>query len=179
MVLYGFGFDRVGVVVGDLYIVDPDPIPGQEGAEQGVRLEVRILERLPLRGGIYSARPIGVDRPVWRADLLESVANPGSLDRAHHHPRFSGWDPCHRVFEPELSADPVGWAGTRLSDLDGLLAAAGVGADEVGPSDGEHLRVAVPEILYAVRRSLDRVRTGGLDPATTADAAAGIRVSWL
>ena len=39
-----FGFDRVAVVVGDLYFVDPDPSPGQEGAEHGVRVEVRFIE---------------------------------------------------------------------------------------------------------------------------------------
>src|SRR5215467_7407855 len=84
-VLYAFGFERVGVVVGDLYFVDPRPSPGQEGAEHGVRLEVRMLEQGDLTGSIYSARAIEVGQPVWRADLLESVdGRPGSLDRAHH-----------------------------------------------------------------------------------------------
>ena len=32
--LYAFGFERVGVVAGDLYFVDPRPAKGQEGAEQ-------------------------------------------------------------------------------------------------------------------------------------------------
>ena len=64
--LYAFGFDRIGVVAGDLYFVDPDPGPGQEGAEQGVRLEVRIFERRELPGSVYSARPIAVERPIWR-----------------------------------------------------------------------------------------------------------------
>ena len=40
--LYAFGFERIGVVAGDLYFVDPNPGPGQEGAEQGVRVEVRL-----------------------------------------------------------------------------------------------------------------------------------------
>ena len=31
--LYAFGFDRVGVLVSDMYIVIPSPRPGQEGAE--------------------------------------------------------------------------------------------------------------------------------------------------
>jgi len=189
--LYALGFDRVGVVVGDLYIVDPDPEHGQGGPERGVRLELRLLERRPLEGGIYSAQPIGVGRPLWRADLLETVDHPGSLDRAHHHPRFSGWDPCRRVFVPELSEDPVGWVGMRLSDLAGLLEEAEVGAGEVGPNDGDDLRQAVPEILDAVRRLLDRVRTGelGRSPEATGhgalgngaggDEAMGARVSWL
>ena len=73
--LYAFGFDRIGVVAGDLYFADPNPAPGQEGAEQGVRLEVRVFERRELLGSVYSARPIAVERPIWRADLLESVGN--------------------------------------------------------------------------------------------------------
>ena len=48
--LYVFGFERTGVAVGDLYFADPDPPPGQEGAERGVRLEVRLLVRGPLPG---------------------------------------------------------------------------------------------------------------------------------
>ena len=92
--LYVFGFASIGVVVSDLYFVDPEPGPGQEGAERGVRLEVRMLERGELRGSVYSAQPIAVGRPIWRGDLLESVAGmPGSHDRTHHHPRFTGWEP--------------------------------------------------------------------------------------
>jgi hypothetical protein len=175
--LYAFGFDRVGVVVGDLYFVDPDPTPGQEGAERGVRLEVRLLERRPLQGGIYSAQPIAVDRPVWRADLLEAVASPGTLDRAHHHPRFVGWEPGPRVFVPELSADPVGWVGGRLSDLDRLLDEAGVERAELGPTEADQVRAAVPEIVDAVRRLLERVRSD--DAPLVETRGDGARVGWL
>jgi hypothetical protein len=35
--LYAFGFERVGVVVCDLYFVNPRAARGQEGAEHGVR----------------------------------------------------------------------------------------------------------------------------------------------
>jgi hypothetical protein len=178
--LYAFGFDRIAVVAGELYFVDPDPLPGQDGPEQGVRVEVRRLERPPLQGGIYSAQPIAVGRPLWRADLLESVDNPGSLDRAHHHPTFTGWDPSPRVFLPELAADPVGWVGRRLSDLDGLLGAAAVGPGTVGPTDRDDLRAAVPEITGAIHRLLDRVRGGSLVPAASAGAAQrGVRAGWL
>src|SRR4051794_37510899 len=41
--LYAFGFEHIGVVVSDLYFLDPNPSVGQEGAERGVRLEVRML----------------------------------------------------------------------------------------------------------------------------------------
>ena len=99
--LYAWGFERVGVVAGDLYFVDPDPSPGQEGAERGVRLEVRLLDRPPLTGSIYAAQPIVIDRPVWRADLFETVAGaPGSHDRTHHHPHFRGWEPGTAAVRP-------------------------------------------------------------------------------
>jgi hypothetical protein len=177
--LYAFGFDRMGVVASDLYFVDPVPEPGQDGAEQGVRLEVRLFERGPLRGSMYSAQPIAIERPIWRADLLESVANPGSLDRAHHHPRFTDWEPGRRQFVDEMSADPVAWVGKRLADLDGLLEEAGVSRDEVAPSDAEDLRAAVPEILDAVRHLLDRIRAGELARPADGSEVEGARVSWL
>jgi hypothetical protein len=161
--LYAFGFDQVGVLVGDLYFVDPQPGQGQEGPEHGVRLELRVLERGSLKGSIYSAQPIEVGRPIWRVDLLESVAGrPGSFDRTHHHPVFSGWNPGRRVFVTELSADPLGWLGEKLADLDGLLVSAGVPADTAGPDDAENLHAAAPEIVDATRRLLDKVRAGEL-----------------
>ena len=99
--LYMFGFQHIGVVVSDLYFVDPEPDEGQEGAERGVRLEVRLLEAGSVDGSIYAARPISVARPVWRADLLETADGPpGSLDRTHHHPAFRGWEPGSRRSTP-------------------------------------------------------------------------------
>ena len=107
--LYVFGFERVGVVVGDLYFVDPNPMKGQEGAEHGVRLELRVLGRCELKGSVYSAQPIEVGSPVWRADLLESVAGrPGSFDRTHHHPAFTGWNPGRPATDSSRSARQTG-----------------------------------------------------------------------
>jgi hypothetical protein len=80
--LYAFGFERVGVVAGDLYFKDPHPAKGQEGAEHGVRVELRVLERGALKGSIYSAQPIEVGRPIWRADLLETVDGPPAASTA-------------------------------------------------------------------------------------------------
>jgi hypothetical protein len=178
-VLYVFGFQSIGVVVSDLYFVDPDPGAGQEGAERGVRLEVRMLERGELRGSIYSAQPIAVGRPIWRGDLLESVAGkPGSHDRTHHHPRFTGWEPGPRHFVEELSVDPVGWVGDRLADLDGLLAEGGVGRTEVDPRDATSLREAVPEIMEAIGRLMQRVRAGEVAQPPL-EPAASARVGWL
>jgi hypothetical protein len=159
--LYVFGFDRVAVVVGDLYFVDPQPHPGQEGAEHGVRLELRLIGRGESQGSIYAATPIGVDRPVWRADLLEAVGG-RPFDRTHHHPVFTDWNPGPRVFTRELSADPLGWVAARLADLPGLLAEGQFPPDTAGPGDAEDLRRAAPEIVDATRRLLDRVRAGEL-----------------
>jgi hypothetical protein len=178
-VLYAFGFDRIGVVAGDLYFFEPNADPGQEGAEQGVRLEVRLLERGELRGSKYSAQPIAIEQPVWRVDLLESVANPGSLDRAHHHPRFEEYEPGYRVFVDELTADPVGWLEKRLSNFDEVLTEARVDPSEVGASDIASVEAAAPEIVDAVRRLLDRIRAGELAQPPADDTAAGARVSWL
>jgi hypothetical protein len=188
-VLYAFGFERVGVVVGDLYFVDPNPGKGQEGAEHGVRLELRALNRGDLKGTIYSAQPIEVGVPIWRADLLESVAGPpGSHDRTHHHPVFSGWDPSRRVFERELSSDPLRWLGGKLADLGELLSSGGFPPETAGPGDASDLREAAPEIVEATRRLLGKVRAGelGNPPAdappdgTTADGKPVlVRSGWL
>src|SRR5579875_2945388 len=161
--LYTFGFERVGVVLSDLYFVDPDPGKGQEGAEHGVRLELRTLERGDLNGSVYSAQPIAVAQPIWRVDLLESVdGRPGSFDRTHHHPAFTGWEPGRRVFLRELSADPIAWLATQLSDLPALLKQAGAAADLATPADAEGLRLALPDILEATERMLGQVRSGQL-----------------
>jgi hypothetical protein len=177
--LYAFGFERMAVVACDLYFVDPDPEPGQEGAERGVRLEVRMLDRGELRGSIYSAQPVAVGRPIWRVDLLESVDTPGSFDRTHDHPAFDGWEPGARRFVDELSADPLAWVGARLSDLDALLDQAGFDRAEVGSSDRHDLALAVPEITDAVRRLLDRVRAGELGRAPDEGEPDRARVGWI
>lgn len=178
--LYAFGFERIGVLVSDLYFIDPSPLPGQEGAERGVRLEVRMLEPGELQGNIYSARPIQVGRPVWRADLLEAADGPpGSLNRAHHHPAFDGWNPGHRVFDQELSANPVQWVGDALADLDGLLRRAGLETGEALASDAEQLRGCVPEITATLRGMLEKVRAGELATAPARPQGSVVRVSWL
>lgn len=178
-VLYAFGFETVAVVVGDLYFLDPRPLPGQEGPERGVRLEVRLLARQELHGSIYSAQPIVIDQPVWRADLLESVEGPpGSFDRTHHHPRFVGWEPGRRQFDPAMTDDPIAFVGTELADLPALLERARIDPASVAPADVEALGAAIPEILETTRRLLARVHAGELarPPAETAGSA---RVGWL
>jgi hypothetical protein len=166
--------------MGELYFVDPNPLPDQEGAERGVRLEVRLVEPGQLKGSMYSARLIVIDRPVWRVDLLEAVMGPpGSLDRAHHHPAFREWEPGPRHFVEQLSARPLEWVGARLSDLDALLEQVGMAAADVGTGDAQALRQAVPEIMDVLGRLLDRVKTGQLALAPGDEELASARIGWL
>src|SRR4051812_49739851 len=95
--LWSMAFDRLGIVVSDLYFVDPHPGEGQEGPERGVRVELRVFDREPLRGSIYSAVPIRVDRPLWRGDLLQSgSAPPGRPGPAPPHPPLPRGGPGRR-----------------------------------------------------------------------------------
>jgi hypothetical protein len=179
--LHVFGFDKVGVAVGDLYFVDPRPGPGQEGAERGVRLEVRLVASPPTEGSVYSARPILVERPIWRADLLESVAGgPGTWDRTHHHPKMRGWEPGTRQFDEAMSADPLRFVGEQLSDLKGLLDGAGFDPGEASDDDASELAAAVPQILETVRTLLAQVRDGHLAKAPDGlERAEVVRTGWL
>jgi hypothetical protein len=178
--LYAFGFERYGVVVSDIYFVDPNPMKGQESPERGVRLELRVLEREKLKGSIYSAQPIGVDQPIWRVDLLESVDGPpGSFDRTHHHPAFRGWEPGQRNFVKELSADPLGWLRASLTDLRAVLERAGAQPHEQDEADAASLREATPEIMDVVGRLLDKVHAGQLAVPPPDHGPANARVGWL
>lgn len=175
--LWTLAFDRVGVVLGDLYFVDPALDQGDDGAERGVRLELRYFERDELKGSVYSAVPIRIDRPIWRVDMLETVdSTPGSLNRAHHHPRFHDWDPGRRVFVEELSADPISWIGKQLADIESVLAEARV--DDLSKADVEALRAAGPAIVAELERQLGEVAAGraGLAPDGAGDF---VRSSWL
>lgn len=178
--LYAFGFNHLGVVASDLYFLDPNPGPGQDGAERGVRMEIRLFEQPEREGSIYASRAIEVGRPLWRVDLLESVDNPGSLDRAHHHPRMSGWEPRSRQFDPQLTADPIGWVFERLEKVGELLQEADVDEAEIDAGDIEELRAARAEIIEAVERLLGRVSDGELArPPKGSEAMTLIRTGWL
>jgi hypothetical protein len=177
--LTAFGFDSLGVVVGDMYFIDPVPLAGQETPERGVRLELRLVDRADPQGSIYAGVPISFTRPVWRVDIFGSTESPpGTLDRAHHHPRFNGWEPGPRHFVPELSADPLAWLAEELADPAGVLTRAGVEADEVTEADRSGIAAAAPEIVAAVRRMLEGVWNGELAPAP-AEPVAAARTGWL
>ncbi|HEX4829952.1 MAG TPA: hypothetical protein VH478_02500 [Trebonia sp.] len=180
--LQAFVFEQVGVVVGDLYFLDPEPLKGQEGPEHGVRLELRAFDRGELKGSVYSATPIAAARPIWRVDLLESVeGKPGSYNRTHHHEAFSpdSWDPQPRAFLRELSSDPLGWLGQQLADLPAILKRAGEPEGSAHPADAAGLRDMAPAIVAAAAMMLDKVRAGELGVAPADDGADAIRNGWL
>jgi hypothetical protein len=175
-----YGFGRIAVVLGDLYFVDPNPAPGQEGAERGVRLEVRFIEQGQHGGTIYAARPILVGEPIWRLDLLETVdGKPGSFDRTHHHPQMRGWEPASRKFERALSSDPLEYLRGRLCDLPGLMAQAELSPDAVDADDAQQLADYADDIVEATAKMLDRVRRGELAQPTRVDESGLARTGWL
>lgn len=174
--LYVFGFDSMAVVACDLYFFDPT---ADQGAEQGVRLELRLLERGTDADDIFAAGPVSLGRPVWRVDLLESVEHPGTLDRAHHHPAFDGWKPCEREFVADMADDPVAWLAGRLGDLSGPSGGAGPDVVTLSPTDADELRRCIPEIRGAVERLLDGVRAGRLGQPAEPLTGTAARVGWL
>lgn len=171
--LYVFGFDDIAVVAGDVFFVDPQPEPGQEGAERGVRVELRGLRKLPLNGSIYSAQPVSVQIPLLRIDLFETFPQGrGSNDRVHYHRRFDGWEPGGRCFDPELSADPLRWVAKQFSDGTRLL------GDQY-ERDVAMLADRCGEIIEVVERLWSRVRSGVFDPADEWAEKEACRLGWL
>lgn len=176
---WSLAFDRVGVAIADIYFVDPNLDQGAADAERGVRVELRRFVREEMRGSPYSAVPISVGEPLWRIDLLETTdSEPGSLNRAHHHPKFRGWEPSRRVFVEELSAKPVEWVRDRLEHIEEVLADAGVDPAELGDDVGA-IRAATPAVVAQLEHMLAEVAAGraGLAPAETGGDF--VRQSWL
>jgi len=82
--------------------------------EHGARIEIRELARHPHRGSESASQLTTVDRPLWRADLFDRLADPpGSFSAAHFHPRFTGNEPSARFWDVGLSADPWTWLAIR------------------------------------------------------------------
>jgi hypothetical protein len=101
--------------------------------EHGCRVELRERPPQPHRGSESAAQVIAVDRPLWRADLFDRLADdPGTFGVAHYHPRFDGNEPCERNWDPALTADPWRWLGNQFARL-----GAGPGRDPwpVDPRD--------------------------------------------
>jgi len=91
--------------------------------EHGARIEIRELPRQPHRGTESASQLTTVDRPLWRADLFDRLADPpGSFSAAHYHPRFTGNEPSARFWDAALSSDPWAWRSSGWRTPDGRLA---------------------------------------------------------
>jgi hypothetical protein len=171
--LYTFGFEQSCVAVGDVFFIDPNPGPGQEGAEAGVRIELRRVERRPLHGSVYSSQPIEITTPMVRVDLFESFpTGRGRRDRVHYHPNMAGWEPGHRVFDADLSAKPLEWLHERLSDVSQYFPLS-----DVPDADGVSARAG--EIVGCIEALWDQVRSGALDPPEGWTRGSTYRAGWL
>lgn len=122
--------------------------------EGGARIEVRrvtevVGERHRPGAAGWRIEPVA-HGGLWRSDILTVISRPGNEVRYHHHPEFRDGDVGRRVFDPEMTADPVGFTMARLSDLPRLLADAGEPelADQVD-------RAVVEAVLPAVRDAID------------------------
>jgi hypothetical protein len=105
---------RTAVIVRHWFEIDLQ----DSSMEHGVRVELRELVQQARRGSESAAQLITLDRPLWRADLFDRHADaPGSYGVAHFHPEFAGNEPCPRVWDPQLKAEPYRWLGDQFSRL--------------------------------------------------------------
>src|SRR5271155_2092064 len=94
--------------------------------EHGARVEIRELPAHPHRGSESASQLTIVDRPLWRADLFDRLADiPGSFAAAHYHPQFTGNEPSARFWDPALSTDPWTWLGDQITSLGTAAGGAG------------------------------------------------------
>jgi len=96
--------------------------------EHGARIEIRELTPHQHRGSESASQLTTVDRPLWRADLFDRLADPaGSFAAAHYHPQFTG---------PEPAAGGTGWPleAEDAAELPGLASAVVATARQFGPA---------------------------------------------
>jgi len=143
----------IAVIVRHWFEIDLD----DSSMEHGARVELRELTAQPHRGSESAAQLITLDRPLWRADLFDRVADaPGSFGAAHYHPAFSGDEPCPRVWDLELAASPWDWLGGHLG---GLGTAEGNGAWRLEPADAVELS-RLTDVIVSLARQVAPDRCG-------------------
>jgi hypothetical protein len=113
--------------------------------EHGARIELRELTEHAHRGSESAAQLITADRPLWRADLFDRLADqPGSYAVAHFHSQFSGNEPCPRHWDPALTASPWQWLQDQFASLG---AVGGRATWPVAAEDAAGLRGLAPDIV--------------------------------
>jgi hypothetical protein len=132
---------RTAVIMRHWFEIDLD----DASMEHGARIELRQLSYHAHRGSESAAQLVTADRPLWRADLFDRLADkPGSYGVAHFHPRFTGNEPCPRHWDPELTASPWEWLRDQFASLG---ASQGGPAWPVAGQDADELRGLGPEIV--------------------------------
>ena len=162
---------RSAVIIRHWFEIDLD----DASLEHGVRIELRELAPRPHRGSESAAQLITADRPLWRADLFDRLADaPGSFGAAHYHPEFAGNEPCARTWDPELTADPWRWLRDQISRLG---AGPGRKAWPLEPADaGELSGLADVIVPLAQRLAPDRCRSAAECFQLTRDARESVRL---
>ena len=123
--------------------------------EGGARIEVRrvteaIGDRHRPGAAGWRIEPVA-SGGLWRSDILTVISRPGNEVRYHHHPEFRDGDVGRRVFDPEMTADPVGFTIARLADLPQVLLQAGAPelAEQVNRSEVDSVLPAVRDAIHA------------------------------
>jgi hypothetical protein len=112
----------------------------------------------------YDAVELRLHDPIFRADLFTiDTGAPGNFDRAHYH-RFEGRFPGERFFDPALADSPLTWLAGRLSDLDGLLEAAGR-PELQHAADARRVAESVRSIVAAVQELMSMIPDTLPEPA--------------
>ena len=162
---------RVAVVVRHWFEIDLE----DASMEHGARIELRELVPHPRRGSESAAQLITLDRPRWRADLFDRLADePGTFGVAHYHPQFSGNEPCPRVWDPELTARPWPWLRDQFARLG---AARPAGRWEVDPADAAELWGLADAVVTLARQvAPDRCHSAAECFQLTRDARAAVQL---
>ena len=162
---------RVAVVVRHWFEIDLE----DASMEHGARIELRELVPHPRRGSESAAQLITLDRPRWRADLFDRLADePGTFGVAHYHPEFSGNEPCPRVWDPELTARPWPWLRDQFARLG---AARPAGRWEVDPADAAELSGLADAVVTLARQvAPDRCHSAAECFQLTRDARAAVQL---
>ena len=161
----------VAVVVRHWFEIDLE----DASMEHGARIELRELAAHPRRGSESAAQLITLDRPLWRADLFDRLADePGTFGVAHYHPEFSGHEPCARVWDPELTTSPWRWLRDQFARLD---VAQPNGQWELDPADAAELRGLADAVVTLARQvSPDRCHSAAECFRLTRDARESVQL---
>jgi hypothetical protein len=171
IVQHVLALSRVAVVVRHWFEIDLE----DASMEHGARIELRELPVQPRRGSESAAQLIIADRPLWRADLFDRLADvQGSFGVAHYHPEFSGNEPGERVWDPILTASPWDWLRDQFASLG---AAPGRSAWELDLDDASEL-AALADMVVTLARQVgpDRCSSAAKCFALTRDARKSVQL---